>query len=204
MNSKRTPRRYGPRSSRWCHCPLPTVNCTARSKPREKGLGIQSVVEDLCIARGLKLASGSHSDDVLGQPQGVGQGKTRRLAQLVDARSLQVLKSRHEESRHERQPRRLHDEADAETENRAAHEHHGRRVCGTVFLASRSTWYEIGVKFDATRRRSTRVGRSHGKMRFEEIRSGAVGSDVEGSILGGVAGDCVGSLEAAFCATASK
>ena len=49
--------------------------------------------------------------------------------------------------RHEREPRGLDDEA-AETEKRAAHEHHGLRVSGTVFEASRGAWYEIGGKFD--------------------------------------------------------
>ena len=44
--------------------------------------------------------------------------------------------------------RQRNDEADAETENRAAHEHHGLRVCGTVFEASRITWCEVGEKFD--------------------------------------------------------
>ena len=37
------------------------------------------------------------SDDVLGQPQRTGQGKTRRRAELVDTRGLQVKKVRHEE-----------------------------------------------------------------------------------------------------------
>ena len=54
----------------------------------------------------------------------------------------------HEESRHGREPRRPNDEADAEAENRAAHEHHGLRVCGTVFEASRNTWHEVGREFD--------------------------------------------------------
>ena len=69
-------------------------------------------------------------------------------AKPLDTGGIQVKKIRHEESRHEREPRQLDDEADAETENRASHEHYGLRVCGTVFEANRSTWYEIGGQFD--------------------------------------------------------
>ena len=79
-------------------------------------------------------------------------------AKPVDTGGIQVKKTRHEESRHEREPCRISDEADAETENRAAREHHGLRVCGTVFEASRSTWYEIGETFDEREREAREVG----------------------------------------------
>ena len=81
-------------------------------------------------------ALGCLGNGVPGQSQRTGQGETRRHAKPVDTGGIQVKEIRHEESRHEREPRRLNDEADAETENRAAHEHHGLRVCGTVFEAS--------------------------------------------------------------------
>ena len=92
--------------------------------------------------------SGCLSDDVPGQPQRNGQGETRRHAKLMDTGGIRVENVRHEESLHEREPRRLDDEADAETANRTAHVHRGLRVCGTLFEASRSTWYEIGGKFE--------------------------------------------------------
>ena len=59
---------------------------------------------------------------------GLGLGEARRHADSVDTRSIQVKQVRHEESRRERDSRRLNDETDAEIENRAAHEHHGLRV----------------------------------------------------------------------------
>ena len=46
----------------------------------------------------------------------------------MDTGGIQVGPVRHEESRHEREPRRLDDETDAEIENRTAHGHHGPRV----------------------------------------------------------------------------
>ena len=62
---------------------------------------------------------------MLGQPQRAGQGKTRRHAELVDARSLQAKKVRHEEGGYEREPRRLDDETTPWTKDRAAYEDHG-------------------------------------------------------------------------------
>ena len=33
-----TASRYGPRSSKWCHCPPPRASCTPQSKPHQKEL----------------------------------------------------------------------------------------------------------------------------------------------------------------------
>ena len=111
-----------------------------------EGLGIQSFAKDLGIVCGVEPTSGCHRVDVPGQPQRIGQGETRRHAKPVHIVCTQVKKIRYEESRHEREPRRLIDEADAETGNRAAHEQHELRVCGTVFGAGRSARHEIGGK----------------------------------------------------------
>ena len=79
------------------------------------------MAKDLGIACGLNL----HLDDVPGQPQRIGQGETRRHAELVDARSLQVKKVPHEEGGYEREPRRHDDETTTGTIDRAACENHG-------------------------------------------------------------------------------
>ena len=60
-------------------------------------------------------------------PQRAGQGKTRRPAELVDTRSLQV-----EEGGYERKSRRPDDQATARTEDRTTHENHELRVRGTT------------------------------------------------------------------------
>ena len=90
--------------------------------------------------------SGCLSDDVPGQPQRNGQGETRRHAKLMDTGGIRVENVRHEESLHEREPRRLDDEADAEIGNRGAYEFYGLRFVEKYLKRARS---------------SPRVGRSH-------------------------------------------
>ena len=75
-----------------------------------EGSGIQSVAKDLGIVCGLKPTTGCHGDDMLGQPQRIGQSNTCRHAELVDTRGDQVKKVRHEEGGYERESRRLDDE----------------------------------------------------------------------------------------------
>ena len=53
--------------------------------------------------------SGCLSDDVPGQSQRIGQGETRRHAKPEKTGGIHVKKIRHEESRHERENRRLND-----------------------------------------------------------------------------------------------
>ena len=53
---------------------------------------------------------------------------------------------------------RLNDEGDAETEDRAAYEYNGLRVCGTMLEASRSTWYEIGGNLDEREEEARKLG----------------------------------------------
>ena len=53
----------------------------------------------------VELTSGSDSEDVFGQPQRAGQGKTRRYAELVDTRSFQAKEILHVEGGNEREPR---------------------------------------------------------------------------------------------------
>ena len=73
-----------------------------------------------------ELTAGCLSDDVLGQSQRIGQGESRRHAKTCGYRRHPSQKKiRHEEGRHEREPRRLDDEADAETEHRAAYDYCG-------------------------------------------------------------------------------
>ena len=53
------------------------------------------------------------------------RGTTRRLAELVDTRSLKVKNVRHEEGGYERELGRLDDETTARTKDRPAYENHG-------------------------------------------------------------------------------
>ena len=66
---------------------------------------------------GAESALGCFSNDVLGQPQGCGQGETRRHA--VDTGGFPVRPIRHEEGRHERESSRLDGEAATEAEDEA-------------------------------------------------------------------------------------
>ena len=67
--------------------------------------------------------SGSHSDDVLGQPLRAGQGRTQKHAELVDTRSLQAKEVRHDQGGNEREPRRFDDETG--TKDRIVYRNHG-------------------------------------------------------------------------------
>ena len=98
---------------------------------RGKGLGDSMWAEP---------TSGCLSNDVPGQPQRIGQGETRRHAKPVDTGGIQVP------SEHVR--RRLNDEGDAETENRAAHQKR----------------YETGGRFDRRKEESCESGRSHSEI----------------------------------------
>ena len=73
---------------------------------------------------GLTLHLGASATMGLVSPRGLGRAKH------VDMQSLWIQKAsiRREESRHEREPRRLDDEAAAGTEHRVADENHGLRV----------------------------------------------------------------------------
>ena len=73
----------------------------------------------------VELTPGCHSDDVPGQAQRAGQGKTLRHAELVDTRSFQAKEVRHKEGGYEREPRPLDDETTTSTKDRAAYENHG-------------------------------------------------------------------------------
>ena len=75
-----------------------------------------------------EFAPGCLSDDVPGQSEGTGQGEARRHAESVDTGGIQVRPVRHEEGRHEREPRRLDDETAGKAEDRAAHGRHGLRI----------------------------------------------------------------------------
>ena len=83
----------------------------------------------------VELTYGCHSDDVLGQPQRAGQGKTRRHAELVDSRSLHVKEVRKQEGGYERELRRLDDETTTGTKGRQVMKNHWLWVCGTIFEA---------------------------------------------------------------------
>ena len=73
-----------------------TVSLSTTGDP-ERGEGLGQ-----CIW--VEPTSGCHRDDVLGQPQRIGQSKTCRHAELGDTRGLRVRKVRHEESGCEREP----------------------------------------------------------------------------------------------------
>ena len=91
----------------------------------------------------VEFTSGCHSDDVPGQQQRVAQSKTRRHAEPVDTRGVQVKKVRHEESGCERERHRLDDEATTRTENLADDENHWRLIRGAAYLGregSHCTW----------------------------------------------------------------
>ena len=96
----------------------------AAVKTGSEGLGIQSVAKDLGMVCGLSLHLGVTATMCLVNRRGAGQGKTRRHAELVDTRSLQVKMVCHEEGEYEREPHRLHDETTG-TKDRAADENHG-------------------------------------------------------------------------------
>ena len=81
----------------------------AAVKSASGGRGIQSVAKDLGIVCGLSQHQDA-PDDLLGQPQVAGQGKTCQHADLVGTRSFQVKTVRHEEGGYEREPRRFDDE----------------------------------------------------------------------------------------------
>ena len=107
------------------------IELYAAVKTASERLGIQSVARDLVISRGLNLHLDASATILPGQSQRIGQGEACRHAESVDTGSIQVRQvRREEEGRHEREPSRLDDETNAETENRAAHEHHGFRVHG--------------------------------------------------------------------------
>ena len=111
----------------------------------------------------VETASGCHSDDVPGLLQRAGRSKTRRHAELVDTRSLQVKEVRHEEGGYERERRRLDDGTTSGTKDRAACENHGLRR--TIFEARRIILYEIGGRFDGCEGEGSGLGRCHSEMR---------------------------------------
>ena len=92
---------------------------TAKSELYATARRIQSVAKDLGSACGLSL-----------YPQKAGQDESRRHAEPVDTRSLQVEEVRHEEGGYDREPRRLDGETVARAEDRSAHENHGTRIRG--------------------------------------------------------------------------
>ena len=119
--------RYGPRSTQVVSLSTAESELFAAAKTASEGLGIQSVAKVLADSLWAEPTSGCLSDGVLGQSQRIGQGETRGHAKPVDTGGIQFEKIRHEECRHEREPRRLDDEADAKTEDRAAYEYYGLR-----------------------------------------------------------------------------
>ena len=60
------------------------------STPRQRDWEFRAWRRAWALHCGLKLHLDCHSDDELGQPQGSGQGRTRRHAERVDTRSLQI------------------------------------------------------------------------------------------------------------------
>ena len=76
-----------------------------------EGLGIQGVAKDLGDSMWAELTPGCLSDDVPGQPQRPGQSEARWHAEPVDTGGIQLR-----EVRHEREPRRLDDEAVAKAQ----------------------------------------------------------------------------------------
>ena len=64
-----------------------------------------------------------------GQPQETGESETRRCAVPVDRGGFQVREICHKEGRHEREPRRLDDQATTGAKDRTAEDDHGLRVC---------------------------------------------------------------------------
>ena len=101
--------------------PPPRSELYAAVKTPSEGIEIQSVAKDLVDSMWTEPTSGCVSDDVCGQAKRIGQGESRRHAKPEDTGGIQVKKIRHEGSGHEREPRRLSDEADTETENRDAY-----------------------------------------------------------------------------------
>ena len=108
----------------------------------------------------VETASGCHSDDVPGLLQRAGQGKTRRHAELVDTRSLQVKEVRHEEGGYERERRRLDDGTTTRTKYRAPCENHGLRTRGTIFEARRIILYDTGGRLEGCEGAGYELGRS--------------------------------------------
>ena len=96
----------------------------AAVKAASEGLGIQSLARDLGIMCGLTMHLGASATMGLVNPRGLGRAKHVHMQSLW----IQKASIRREESRHEREPRRLDDEAAAGTEPRAADENYGLRV----------------------------------------------------------------------------
>ena len=92
---------YGPRSSRWCPCPLLRASCTPQSKPHQKA-GDPECGGGLGDSMWAEATPGRLSNNVLGQSQRAGQGEARR--QPVDTGGIQVKKIRYEERVHECEP----------------------------------------------------------------------------------------------------
>ena len=88
---------------------------------------------------------------------------------LVDTRSIQIRKTRHEQVRQEREVCRLYDEADAEIEYGAAYEYYGLRIFGTAPEAISARRCETNGRFDGREEDGCELRRSHGHTRPKTV-----------------------------------
>ena len=89
----------------------------AAFKTASECLGIQSVAKDLEIVCGLNLHLDATATMCKVNRRGQGKAKHVDMQNPVHAGGTQAKKTHPEESRYEREPRRVNDETDGETEN---------------------------------------------------------------------------------------
>ena len=99
-------------------------------------------------ACGLNLHPDASATTCLFNRRGSGQSETRRRAKLVDTGAIQVNEIRHFSSRHERASRRLMTKPMPRPKIEQCMNIMGYEFAEQCFEACRSTWYEIGGKFD--------------------------------------------------------